>query len=72
MGAAGHAWVGLGPIVYAASSAQLVAWRDGWGLPAGPVAALPVSIVAPGIDVTGPVPPFDQQMRLLHERSGRR
>ena len=46
MCAAGHAWVGLGPIVYAASSAQLSQWRAGWGLPASPVAALPITDVA--------------------------
>jgi tRNA(Arg) A34 adenosine deaminase TadA len=69
MCAAAHAWVGLGRIVYAASGAQLAAWRSGWGLPAGPVAPLPVSTVAPGISVTGPVPPLDEQMRLIHRRA---
>ena len=31
MCAAGHAWVGLGRIVYATSSAQLSEWRAEWG-----------------------------------------
>ena len=35
MCSAAHAWVGLGRIVYAASTAQLSEWRAGWGLPAG-------------------------------------
>lgn len=72
MCAAAHAWVGLGRIVYAASSAQLSAWRSGWGLPASPVAALPISVVAPGLAVAGPVAPFDEQVRLLHERAAAR
>jgi tRNA(Arg) A34 adenosine deaminase TadA len=69
MCAAAHAWVGLGRIVYAASGAQLAGWRSGWGLPAGPVAALPVTVVAPGISVAGPVAPLDDQMRRLHQRA---
>jgi tRNA(Arg) A34 adenosine deaminase TadA len=72
MCAAAHAWVGLGRIVYAASSAQLAGWRAGWGLPAGPVAVLPIGVVAPEVTVTGPVAPLDEQMRLLHERAFRR
>lgn len=31
MCAAGHAWVGLGRIVYAGSTGQLVEWRREWG-----------------------------------------
>ena len=38
MCAAAHAWVGLGRIVYATSTAQLTAWLGEWGVPAGPVA----------------------------------
>lgn len=68
MCAAGHAWVGLGPIVYAASSAQLSRWRAEWGLPASPVAPLPVTDVAPGVRVHGPVSPYDDRVRALHER----
>ncbi|MCA2219098.1 nucleoside deaminase [Jidongwangia harbinensis] len=72
MCAAAHAWVGLGRIVFAASSAQLAGWRSEWGLAAGPVAVLPVAVVAPGTPVTGPVPPVDQEMRMLHERAASR
>ncbi len=42
MCSAAHAWVGLGRIVYAGSSAQLTEWRRGWGLPTGPVTPLPL------------------------------
>lgn len=69
MCAAAHAWCGLGRIVYAASSTQLASWRAGWGLPPSPVATLPITTVAPGVPVTGPVPPFDEEIRMLHERS---
>ncbi|MFG1605477.1 nucleoside deaminase [Actinoplanes sp. NPDC049265] len=68
MCAAAHGWVGLGPIVYAASSAQLAGWRAGWGLPSSPVVTLPIGAVVPGVSVTGPVEPFDEQIRQLHER----
>ena len=43
-------------------------WRTEWGLPAGPVAALPVTVVAPGVRVHGPVAPYDERIRALHER----
>lgn len=72
MCAAAHGWVGLGRIVYAASSAQLTGWRAGWGLPPGPVSALPITDVVPGLEAVGPVPPFDERMRAIHERAARR
>ena len=55
MCAAAHAWVGLGRIVYAASSAQVAAWLADAGLPPAPVRPLPVREVAPGVEVEGPV-----------------
>lgn len=73
MCAAAHGWVGLGRIVFAASSAQLAGWRAEWGLPASPVSVLPITDVVPGLEVVGPVSPFDQRMRAIHERAaGRR
>lgn len=71
MCSAAHAWVGLGRIVYAVSSAQLTRWREGWGLPSGPVAPLPVQTVAPGTPVDGPAPELEEEMRRLHERAAR-
>lgn len=65
MCSAAHAWVGLGRIVYAASSSQISSWREGWGLPPGPVAVLPITTVAPAIAVDGPVPGYDDEVRLL-------
>jgi len=72
MCSAAHAWVGLGRIVYAASSAQLTEWRQEWGAGASPVAPLPVSIVAPGVPVDGPADELVDELRALHERSYRR
>lgn len=67
MCAAAHGWVGLGRIVYAAGSAQLVAWRSSWGLGAGPVRALTIREVLPGAVVEGPAPDLEEEVRALHE-----
>lgn len=72
MCAAAHGWVGLGRIVYAASASQLAGWRAEWGLASSPVAVLPVTAVALGVTTTGPVAPFDEEMRALHERAATR
>ncbi len=66
MCAAAHAWVGLGRIVYAVSSEQLSSWLAEWGVPVGPVAALPVNVVAPGVPVGGPVPALSEEVKELH------
>ncbi|MBT2411393.1 nucleoside deaminase [Streptomyces sp. ISL-12] len=68
MCAAAHAWVGLGRIVYVASSRQLVTWLTELGVPAAPVRALPVQEIAPGVTVEGPVPELTEEIRALHVR----
>ncbi|MFC6287481.1 nucleoside deaminase [Nocardioides sp. GCM10027113] len=68
MCAAAHGWVGLGRIVYAASTAQLRGWLDDWGVDPGRVAPLPVTEVAPGVPVDGPVPELAAEVRELHRR----
>lgn len=68
MCAAAHAWVGLGRIVYAASTEQLSGWLSGWGVPPGPVVALAVNDVAPGIPVDGPAPELEAEVKALHAR----
>lgn len=68
MCSAAHAWIGLGRIVYATASAQLVAWHAEWGLDSGPVAALPIGMVAPSIRVSGPAPELVGEVRELHRR----
>lgn len=72
MCAAGHAWVGLGRIVYAGSTAQLIEWRRGWGLPPGPVAPLPINAVAPGLSVAGPALELADELRELHRQHAER
>lgn len=73
MCSAAHAWVGLGRIVYATSSAQLTQWYSECGADPAPVAALPITTVAPGVPVAGPVAEFAAEVRELHVRNlGRR
>jgi tRNA(Arg) A34 adenosine deaminase TadA len=72
MCSAGHAWVGLGRIVYAGSTEQLTAWRRDWGLPPGPVLPLPINAVAPGVPVAGPAPELADELRGLHQRAAER
>lgn len=68
MCAAAHAWVGLGRVVYASSSAQLRAWLDEWGVPPGPVRPLAITEVAPGVLVEGPVEELAAEVRELQRR----
>ncbi|MED7922944.1 nucleoside deaminase [Nonomuraea sp. LP-02] len=68
MCAAAHGWVGLGRIVYVASSAQLAAWLGELGVPAPPVRTLPIAEIVPGVPVEGPVPELAEQVRELHRR----
>ncbi|WP_066461744.1 nucleoside deaminase [Sanguibacter suarezii] len=68
MCSAAHAWVGLDRIVYASSSEQLSQWHREWGIPAGPVASLPVNAVAPAVPVSGPDDELSEQVRALHAR----
>ncbi|SFB79955.1 tRNA(Arg) A34 adenosine deaminase TadA [Nocardioides terrae] len=69
MCAAAHGWAGLGRVVYAASAEQLSGWRTGWGLSGSPVRPLAITDVAPGLEVVGPVAPYDEEMRAVHERA---
>jgi hypothetical protein len=68
MCSAAHAWMRLGPIVYAASSAQLVAWRTSWGLPPSPVLPLAINQIAPGVEVRGPFAELEDELVGLHRR----
>ncbi|MFD7768000.1 nucleoside deaminase [Streptomyces sp. NPDC059787] len=68
MCAAAHAWVGLGRIVYVASSEQLASWLAELGVPAPPVRTLPVAEIAPGVTVAGPVPGLADEVEELHRR----
>ena len=72
MCAAAHAWVGLGRIVYASSTEQLLQWQGELGVPAGPVAPLRIPEVAPGIVVAGPDPELSAEVRALHTKAAGR
>lgn len=68
MCAAAHGWVGLGRIVYASSSAQLVEWLSEWGLPPSRVKNLAIQDVIRDTAVDGPVPELADEIKILHER----
>jgi tRNA(Arg) A34 adenosine deaminase TadA len=72
MCAAAHGWVGLGRIVYVASSEQLLGWLAELGVPPPPVRALPIREVVPGLAVQGPIPELTDQVHELHRRFHRR
>ncbi|MDF2989886.1 MAG: cytidine deaminase [Microbacterium sp.] len=69
MCAAAHAWVGLGRIVYVASAEQIAGWRRDQGAQPASVAVLPITVVAPGLPVEGPVEELVPAVRELIERS---
>lgn len=68
MCSAAHGWVGLGRIVYACSSLQLVGWLSEMGVPSGPVRTLRIQDVVPGLPVDGPAPELADRLRALHRR----
>lgn len=68
MCSAAHAWVGLGPVVYATSTEQLTGWLRQWGVAPGPVTPLAIGDVAPGVPTRGPAPALADEVRALHAR----
>jgi len=72
MCSAAHAWMGLGRIVYAVSTEQLVGWLTEWGVPPAPVRPLSVQEVAPSVPVDGPAPELTDEVRALHLELQRR
>ncbi len=71
MCAAAHGWVGLGRIVCASSTEQLLAWTTELGLPAAPIAPLRISEVVPDAVVDGPDRVLAERVRGLHARRPR-
>ena len=65
-----HGWVGLGRIVYAASSRQLAAWVAELGVPPSPVRTLAIEDVVPGLTAHGPVPDLAEAVHDLVRRWG--
>lgn len=68
MCSAAHAWAGLGRIVYVSSAEQLSQWLAEFGVPGPPTAALPITQVAPGLQVEGPVPELVPAVKELQRR----
>jgi tRNA(Arg) A34 adenosine deaminase TadA len=68
MCAAAHGWVGLGRIVYAASSRQLAGWVAELGAPPSPVRTMAIQEVVPGLTVQGPVPGLSEAVHDLIRR----
>ena len=69
MCAAAQGWGGLGRIVYASSSKQLVEWLNELGVPPSPVRNLPIQeVIRNPIVVDGPVPELAEQIRKLHRQ----
>ncbi|WP_059104511.1 nucleoside deaminase [Shouchella shacheensis] len=72
MCAAAHGWVGLGRIVYASSSEQLVQWLSEMGMTESRVRPLSIQEVVRDTSVDGPVPELAEQVRQLHRQSNAR
>ena len=68
MCAAAHGWVGLGRIVFATSSRQLVDWLERHGATRPPVHELPIGEVIRNAVVAGPVPELAEKVFALHQR----
>ena len=68
MCAAAHGWVGLGRIVYASSSEQLVEWMNELEVPPSRVRNLPIEDVIRDTIVDGPVPELAEQVGQLHRQ----
>ncbi|EXJ22512.1 Cytosine adenosine deaminase [Alkalibacterium sp. AK22] len=69
MCAAAHGWVGLGRIVYASSSKQLVQWMEDMGAPQSPVRNLAIEDLIRDAEVDGPVLAFAEEIRELHRQA---
>ncbi|MHA6250468.1 nucleoside deaminase [Oceanobacillus sp. CAU 1775] len=65
MCAAAHGWVGLGRIVYASSSEQLVEWLTELGVGPSRVRNLPIEEVVRDVVVNGPVEDLAEKVREL-------
>ncbi|MEN3792739.1 nucleoside deaminase [Fulvimarina sp. MAC3] len=72
MCATAHGIVGLGRIVYASSTEQLLSWLGELGVDGFPFKAMPVSEILPGHAVSGPDETFADDIRALHARVHRR
>jgi hypothetical protein len=58
--------MGLGRLVYAVSSEQLLSWRQGWGATELTVNVFPINAIAPHVPVDGPAPELEEELKALH------
>ncbi len=72
MCAAAHGLVGLGRIVFATSTVQLVEWKRELRQDPLGIAPLRITDVLPDANVTGPFPEFAGEVRALHARARER
>lgn len=72
MCSAAHGWVGLGRIVYASSSQQLVQWKSEMGASPSRVRNLPIGEVIRDTRVDGPVPELAEEIRQLQIQAFKR
>jgi tRNA(Arg) A34 adenosine deaminase TadA len=68
MCSAAHGWAGLGRIVYATSTEQMIHWLTELRVGPSPVRPLRITDVVPGLTVAGPAPDLAEQVRDLHRR----
>ncbi|KZF03089.1 MULTISPECIES: nucleoside deaminase [unclassified Rhodococcus (in: high G+C Gram-positive bacteria)] len=68
MCSASHGIVGLGRIVYATSTAQLLTWLEEFGAAPLAITPSPIQQIVPGIAVDGPVAEFSEAVRELHRQ----
>ncbi|MCH2488098.1 MAG: nucleoside deaminase [Erythrobacter sp.] len=72
MCAAAHGLVGLGRIVYATSTEQLMEWHRELGKEPLGIRPLRIPEVLPDADVSGPAEQFAEEVRALHARAARK
>lgn len=65
MCAAAHGWVGLGRIVYATSSRQLMQWQAALNVPQSRVRPRPIEEIIRDAEIDGPVEEFTEQIHQL-------
>lgn len=64
-----HGLVGLGRIVYASSSKQLVEWQKEMGIESSPIYNTPVEEIIRDADVDGPVLELADKIKALHQQA---
>ena len=65
MCSAAHAWVGLGRIIYASSTAQLDEWTEEMGLDPSPIKSLAIEEVIRDAEADGPAKEFTERIKRL-------